>query len=210
MCVIRGGIHEGQGIEAGAKSGAVSAHAEQGNLWRPLTASAVLLTIGIALCTRLGPAPPCRQLHHVLALHTLPAHRDRRAAHEQWPCQPPGVPFSGADPDPSRRVTVATTSADALYRQGLDAMSAGDPESAIGLLAQACAIERRTDYSKALADACLDAADYSKALGAYADAIDLAPGHPEEFKLHANRGVCLEMLGRIDDALVAYLRALEL
>jgi protein O-GlcNAc transferase len=107
-------------------------------------------------------------------------------------------------------MTVATASADALYRQGLDAVKHADLALAITLLGQALALDRCADYAKALADAYLDAADYPRALGAYVDAIDLAHGHPEEFKLHANRGVCLEMLGRIDDALGAYLRALEL
>jgi predicted O-linked N-acetylglucosamine transferase (SPINDLY family) len=103
-------------------------------------------------------------------------------------------------------------SADALYLAGLLAAKRGDLEAAAGLLAQAYAREPGSlDIARALADFLFDSKDYVSAAERYTEALALAPAaHPDRYKLHANRGACLELSDRLGEAIADYRRAIEL
>ncbi|OGA90772.1 MAG: hypothetical protein A3G27_07145 [Betaproteobacteria bacterium RIFCSPLOWO2_12_FULL_66_14] len=103
-------------------------------------------------------------------------------------------------------------STDALYLAGLLAAKRGDLDAAARLLGEAYAGQRGSiEFAKALADILFDRGDYASATQRYTEALALAPrAHPDRYKLHANRGACLELAGLFEEAIADYRRAIEL
>jgi predicted TPR repeat methyltransferase len=101
----------------------------------------------------------------------------------------------------------AAPAAGHLAEQAFAALERGDASTATGLLLRARALDARDPlihYRLGLAYS--DAQQPHDALAAYDAALALAPEHA---RAHNNRGTCLELLGRTDEAEQAFRTALE-